>query len=208
MPFKPEFAHPYYVFEKAGYELTVASPAGGAAPLDPKSVELFKEDAESTAFLRDHKPLWEKTVRLADVDPSQFDALFYPGGHGPMYDLVDDPTSQALAAEFAAAGKPVAAVCHGPAALLNVRVKGDSSKYLLGGKKVTGFSNTEEEAVQLTKVVPFLLETRLNEVSGGGYVKAAQDWGEKVVDDGNIITGQNPASSKAVGEAIVKALEK
>ncbi|KAL1872035.1 hypothetical protein VTK73DRAFT_1703 [Phialemonium thermophilum] len=204
----PEFAHPYDVFKAAGAELTVASPAGGLAPLDPNSVEASKEDASSVSFLNTQKSLWEKTTKLdaiADKAADEYDALFFPGGHGPMFDLANDPTSQRVAAAFAAKGKPVAAVCHGPAALVGVKDP-RTGEYLLKGKTVTGFSNDEEEAVGLTKAMPFLLESRLNEVSGGKYVKADKPWEAKVVVDGNVITGQNPASAKGVGEAIVKAL--
>jgi len=135
-----------------------------------------------------------------------FDAVFVPGGHGPMFDLATDATSQQIIAEFAAADKVVAAVCHGPAALVGVRVPPGEGKYLLAGKRVTGFSNAEEDQVQLSKVMPFMLEDRLREVSGGGFVKADEPWGEKVVVDGKVITGQNPASAKRIGEAIIEAL--
>lgn len=184
--------------------MTIASPAGGEAPLDPASVEMFKEDAESVAFLR-QKNLWENTPKLSSFlgKSDEFDAIFYPGGHGPMYDLAVDPESQRLIAEFYEKGKVVSTVCHGPAAFVNVKLS--NGKGLLADKRVTGFTNEEEEQVGLTKVVPFLLEDKLREVSGS-YEKA-EPWAEKVVVDGKIITGQNPASAKAVGEAIVKALQ-
>jgi putative intracellular protease/amidase len=184
--------------------MTIASPAGGEAPLDPASIEMFKSDAGSVAFLQ-KKHLWENTAKLSTFlgKADEFDAIFFPGGHGPMFDLAGDATSQKLIAEFAEKGKVVSAVCHGPAALVNVKLS--NGKHLLEGKKVTGFTNVEEEQVGLTKVVPFLLEDALKQ-AGATVEKAAEPWGEKVVVDGKLVTGQNPASSKAVGEAIVKAL--
>ncbi len=134
----------------------------------------------------------------------QFDAIFFPGGHGPMYDLAFDETSQQLIAEFWGKGKVVAAVCHGPAALVNVKLADKTP--LLQGKTVTGFSNEEEDIVQLSGAMPFLLETRLNEASSGKFVKAEAPFAEKVVVDGRLVTGQNPASAKGVGQAIIKAL--
>lgn len=169
---------------------------------------MFKEDAASVAFLR-NKQLWENTTPLADFlgKADEFDAIFIPGGHGPMYDLAVDETSQKLIAEFAEKGKVVSSVCHGPAAFVNVRLS--DGRHLLEGKTVTGFTNEEEEQVGLTKVVPFLLEDKLREGvgAGGKFVKADQAWGEKVVVDGKLITGQNPNSAKAVGEALVKAVK-
>lgn len=134
---------------------------------------------------------------------SEFDAVFYPGGHGPMFDLADDKDSIAIAADVFSRGKPVAAVCHGPASILNI--KSPAGESILKGRKVTGFSDSEEDAVKLTEVMPFSLEKRLGEKSEGGFEKA-QDWGEKVIVDGQVITGQNPASAKGVGEALAKAL--
>jgi putative intracellular protease/amidase len=185
-------------------KLTMASPKGGEAPLDPGSVEMFKSDATATAFL-EQKALWENTNKLADYvgRADEFDAVFVPGGHGPMFDLAVDPTSQKLIAEFASKGKVVSAVCHGPAAFVNVKLP--DGKHLLDGKTVTGFSNVEEEQVGLTKAVPFSLEDELKK-NAAGYEIAAEPWGEKVIVDGKLITGQNPSSSKAVGEAILKAI--
>ncbi|KAH8900159.1 DJ-1/PfpI family protein [Thozetella sp. PMI_491] len=202
----PEFSHAYDVFVAAGYDVDVASPAGGVAPLDPSSVEAFKSDPSSVAFLKDKTALWEQTAKLSSFlgRASEYEAVFYPGGHGPMWDLADDADSQQLINEFWAQGKVVSAVCHGPAVLVNVKLPGGES--LIAGKGVTGFSNVEEEQVGLLQAMPFPLETRLNEVSGGRYVKADEPWGEKVVVDGKLITGQNPSSAKAIGEAIVKAL--
>lgn len=203
----PELAHPYDVFVAAGAELTFASPKGGIAPLDPSSVEAFKEDASSQAFLKAHKNLWETTRPLADFPPAkaveEFDAIFYPGGHGPMFDLATDAASQKLVAAFAEKGKPVAAVCHGPAAFVNVKLS--NGKHLLEGREVTGFSNVEEDQVQLSKLMPFMLEDAIK-AAGAKFVKAAEPWGEKTVVDGNVITGQNPASAHKIGQDLLKAL--
>ncbi|KAK4237345.1 class I glutamine amidotransferase-like protein [Achaetomium macrosporum] len=204
----PELAHPYSVLTRQGFSLTLASPAGGPAPLDPSSVEASANDTVSQSFLAEHKSLWESTTPLESFlgRAAEFAAVFFPGGHGPMFDLASDPTSQALIQEFASNGKVVAAVCHGPAAL--VGVKGPKGESFLKGKKVTGFSNAEEREVGLEQVVPFLLEDKLVEAvgKGGKYEKAAEKWGEKVVVDGKLITGQNPASAKGVAEEIVKAV--
>jgi putative intracellular protease/amidase len=166
-------------------------------------VEASANDTVSQTFLAEHKPLWESTTRLESFlgRAAEFAAVFFPGGHGPMFDLASDATSHALVQEFAQKGKVVAAVCHGPAALVGV-------KGFLKGKKVTGFSNEEEKEVGLEKVVPFSLEDKLVEAvgKGGKYEKAGEKWAEKVVVDGKLITGQNPASSKKVAEEIVKAV--
>lgn len=166
--------------------------------------------------MNNKKSVWENTEPLktfagddatAAHTAQAYDALFYPGGHGPMYDLAFDKESQRLAAAFASAGKIVSAVCHGPAALANVRIDNDESKaYLVSGRNVNSFTDDEEKTTGLDSVVPFLLETRLKEV-GAKFTKASELWGEKVVVDGNLITGQNPASAKAVGAAIVKAVK-
>lgn len=184
----------------------VASPAGGEAPLDPASVEAAKDDPVCQAFLAEQKTVWEDTHKLSNLvsRSGEFDAVFYPGGHGPMFDVVTDPDSIRIASDVYAAGKPVAAVCHGPAALLNVN--GPDATSILKGKQVTGFSDSEEEIAQYTSEMPFSLEQRLGKESVGGYVKAGEPWGPKVVVDGQVITGQNPASAKGVGEAIAKAL--
>ncbi|KAL4940237.1 hypothetical protein BDV06DRAFT_197143 [Aspergillus oleicola] len=207
----PEFAHPWEVLHSKT-ELTIASPAGGAAPLDPSSVKMFENDPVSSKFLKEQEALWKNTIKLDDVLPraSEFDAIFYVGGHGPMFDLTTDKTSIRLIQSFANARKPIAAVCHGPCVFLNVTTPSGSS--ILSGAEVTGFSNTEEDQVDLSKVMPFMLETELGKKSGGKYVKAEQPWGEKVVVSkvselgGTVITGQNPASATGVGEAILKAL--
>ncbi|GLA61454.1 hypothetical protein AtubIFM55763_005985 [Aspergillus tubingensis] len=208
--FLPEFAHPWDVLHSKA-ELVIASPAGGKAPLDPGSIEMFKEDPVSQKFLKEQESLWTNTVKLSDVVSrvSEFDAIFYVGGHGPMYDLYSDKTSLALIQAFAVAKKPVAAVCHGPAVLVNATTP--SGTALLKGAEVTGFSNTEEDQVQLSSIMPFMLEDELKRV-GASYVKAEQPWGEKVVVSqvaelgGAVITGQNPASATGVGKAILTAL--
>ncbi|KAK0383732.1 hypothetical protein NLU13_9643 [Sarocladium strictum] len=197
----PEFAHPYDVLSPKT-EIVVASPKGGVAPLDPASVEMFKDES-SQNFLKNKKELWETTTPIKEFlgRADEFAALFYPGGHGPMFDLATDGDSIQLIQEFWAAGKPVAAVCHGPSAFVNVKIGGEP---LLKGRKATGFTNEEEEAVQLTKAVPFALETAMKE-AGAEFVKT-EPWGEKVVTDGKLITGQNPASGTAVGKALIEAL--
>lgn len=200
-----ELAHPFDVLHTKA-QLVFASPAGGEAPLDPASVDAAKDDPICQAFHAEQKHVWEDTHKLSDLvsRASEFDAVFYPGGHGPMFDVVSDPSSVRIATEVYAAGKPVAAVCHGPAALVNVNTPAATS--ILKGKQVTGFSDAEEDMVQYTSLMPFSLEQRLGKESAGGYVKAAEPWGEKVVVDGQVITGQNPASAKGVGEALAKAL--
>lgn len=200
-----EFASPYYVFKDANADITLASPNGGQPPLDPKSdapdfqtdaTKRFKDDADAQAALAN-------TVKLSDVSPEDYDAVFYPGGHGPLWDLSEDSNSIALIESIYASGKPVAAVCHAPAVLRNTKAPDGSP--LVQGKSVTGFSNTEEEAVQLTGVVPFLLEDELK-AKGGNYSKA-DDWNPHVVSDGNLITGQNPASSEPAAKAVLEKLK-
>ena len=199
-----EFAAPYYVLKDAGASLTLASPKGGQPPLDPKS-DLPENQTEATQrFRADTSAQMElaHTTKLAEVSANDFDALFFPGGHGPMWDLSDNPISIALIEEFVKANKPVAAVCHAPVALINVR--DSNGEFLVKGKNVTGFSNDEEKAVGLTDVVPFLLEDVLKE-RGGLFSKGA-DWTPYIQVDGKLITGQNPASSEAVAEALLKLL--
>ncbi len=199
-----EFAAPYYTLLDTGAKITLASPSGGQPPVDPKSeepdfqtaaTERFRGDAEAQAALAN-------TRRLSDMVAADFDAVMYPGGHGPLWDLANDPHSIAMIEAFVAADKPVAAVCHAPAVLLNVRAPGGD--YLVKGKKVTGFSNSEEAAVQLTEVVPLLLEDEL--VARGGEYSKADDWQPHVLGDGKLITGQNPASSEAVARALLGLL--
>jgi putative intracellular protease/amidase len=199
-----EFAAPYYVLKDAGAALTLASPKGGQPPLDPKSevpefqtelTKRFRTDTAAQAELA-------HTKKLADLSADDFDAVFYPGGHGPMWDMPDNATSIALIEAFVKADKPVGAVCHAPVALVNVR--GKDGEYLVKGKRVTGFTNEEEEAVGLTAVVPFLLEDRLKE-RGIIYSKTA-NWVPYVQVDGRLVTGQNPASSGLAAKELLKLL--
>ena len=199
-----EFAAPYYRLKDAGAAVTLASPKGGQPPLDPKS-DLPENQTEATRRFRSDAAAQAElaqTEKLAEVSAADFDAIFYPGGHGPMWDMPDNADSIALIEAFVKAGKPVAAVCHAPAALVNVR--GADGGYLVKGRRVTGFSNTEEDAVGLTAAMPFLLEDRLKE-RGGLYSQAA-DWNPHVQVDGKLVTGQNPASSEPVAEALLSLL--
>ncbi|CAK4008804.1 class I glutamine amidotransferase [Lecanosticta acicola] len=202
----PEFAHPYYKLEGKA-DIVIASPKGGEAPLDPASVEMFKEDAEATKFLKEKETLWKHTEKLGDFlgKAEEFDAIFYVGGHGPMFDLATDEKSHQLIREFYEKGKVVSAVCHGPAALAYVKLA--DGTYLIKDQEVTGFTNTEEDQVGLSSAMPFLLETVL-ETNGGKVVKT-EPWGPKVATGrgGKLITGQNPASAAPIGEAILKAIE-
>jgi len=198
-----EFAAPYFVFRDAGVELTLASPKGGQPPIDPKSDLPENQTAAMTRFKQDlaaQKAL-SQTVELADMKSQDFDTIFYVGGHGPMWDLVDNPDSIALIESFYNSGKPVAAVCHSPAVFHRVIYQGAP---LVKGKRVTGFTNGEEEAVHLTKVVPFLVEDELKRV--GGLYEKAPDWESFAVVDGRLITGQNPASSTAAAKALLNLL--
>lgn len=199
-----EFAAPYYVFKDAGAEITLASPKGGQPPIDPKSSDPAMQTAATRRFEEDAaaRAALASTLTLDAVSAEDFDALFYPGGHGPLWDLAEDPQSIALIERFQALGKPVGAVCHAPAVLRHV--KGADGQALVKGRQVTGFSNSEEDAVQLTAVVPFLVEDMLK-ANGGQYSKAA-DWQSHVVVDGLLVTGQNPASSDASAEALLKLL--
>ena len=200
-----EFAAPYYLLKDAGAEVTLASPKGGEPPLDPKSA-LPENVTESTKRFRTD-PLVQaalaNTMRLEDVSADDYDAVFYPGGHGTMWDLPNHVASIALLEAFIRAGKPIGAVCHAPGALVNVRQP--DGEYLIKRKHVTGFANSEEEAVGLSEVVPFLLEERLRE-SGGLYSKGA-DWAPYVQVDGKLVTGQNPASSGPAALALLRLLQ-
>lgn len=189
----PELAHPYEVLTQAGCLVDVASPHGGAAPIDPKSLS---DD------LLSYVPLTENTLRLADVDPATYDAYLVVGGHGGMWDLPDNAQLQRLLPLAYQAGKVIAAVCHGPAAL--TLLKKQNGTPLIEGTRVTGFTNDEEEAAGLTKTMPFLLEDALKR-AGAKYLKAA-NWQAHVVVDGTIVTGQNPASARGVGEAIARLI--
>ena len=199
-----EFAAPYYAFLDAGANVTLTSPAGGQPPLDPssdtedtqtKDTKRFKDDKEAQEHLAN-------TKKLADMKVEDFDSVFYPGGHGPLWDLAVDKNSIELIENFVKQDKPVAFVCHAPGALKNVKVDGE---YLVKGKTVTGFTNSEEDAVGLTDVVPFLVEDVLK-ANGGNYEKAA-DWESFVVEDGLLITGQNPASSEEAATRLVAKLK-
>ena len=198
-----EFAAPYYAFTDAGARVTLASPKGDQPPIDPKSELPENQTSAQQRFRKDEEAqrVLGRTVRLADVRAEDYDAVFYPGGHGPMWDLAEDPTSIALIESFYDSGKPVAAVCHAPGVLHRVRHGGQP---IVKGKRVTGFADTEEEAVHLTKVVPFLVEDELKHL-GGRYEKGP-DWQSFVVVDGRLITGQNPASSLAGAQALLGQL--
>lgn len=199
-----EFAAPFYVFMDAGATLTLASPLGGQPPLDPKSDEATAQTDATRRFKADvvAQSALAATVKLSTLQPGSFDAVFYPGGHGPMWDLAEDADSIALIGAMIAAGKPVAAVCHAPAVLRHAKTPGGQP--LVRGKKVTGFTNTEEAAAGLSKVVPFLVEDMLAEL-GGDYSKA-DDWQPHVEVDGLLITGQNPASSEPAAKALLAKL--
>ena len=198
-----EFASPYYVLLDAGAELTLASPKGGQPPVDPKSQAEDAQTAATRRFEADPaaRAALAATVPLSAVDAADFDAVFYPGGHGPLWDLAEDAASIALLERAVGMGKPVAAVCHAPAVLRHVRDA--TGQPLVNGKRVTGFSNTEEAAVGLTDVVPFLVEEMLR--GNGGDYRRAEDWTSHVESDGLLITGQNPASSDATAEALLTA---
>ncbi|WHL19187.1 type 1 glutamine amidotransferase domain-containing protein [Stenotrophomonas acidaminiphila] len=199
-----EFAAPYYVFKDAGAAITLASPAGGQPPLDPKSdkpdaqtaaTERFRQDVQAQAALA-------ATVPLAQVDAADFDAVFYPGGHGPLWDLANDPASIALLEAFERAGKPLGLVCHAPGALVKVRAA--NGQPLVAGRRVTGFTNSEEAAVGLSAVVPFLIEDEF--IRLGGHYQKGPDWQAHVVTDGRLVTGQNPGSSEGVAQALLSLL--
>jgi len=199
-----EFAAPYYVLLDAKAEITLASPAGGQPPLDPKSdapdaqteaTERFKKDDAAQSALAN-------TTKLAEIDADDFDAVFFPGGHGPLWDLAEDADSQHIIETFIAENRPLAAVCHAPAIFKHT--KGADGMSVVSGRRVTGFSNTEEEGVGLTKIVPFLVEDMLK--ANGGLYERGPDWGSYVVVDGKLITGQNPASSEAAAKELLKLL--
>lgn len=201
-----EFAAPYYILEDAGAEITLASPKGGQPPIDPKSAEPGAQ-TEATKRFNNDKVLQERlsnTIVLSTVKAEEFDAVFFPGGHGPLWDLSNDADSIRLIQAFWSAKKPVAAVCHAPAVLLNVT--DENGEPLVKGKNVTGFTNTEEAAVQLTDVVPFLLEDELK--NNGGIYSKKEDWASYVVKDGMLITGQNPASSEEAAKELLRLLQK
>ncbi len=199
-----EFAAPYYVLLDAGAKITVASPKGGQPPLDPKSDAPDAQTDDTRRFKADTaaQNALAATVKLAGIDINAFDAVFYPGGHGPLWDLAEDPASIHLIEVFAQSDRPIAAVCHAPAIFRHT--KAADGKPLVSGRKVAGFTNSEEAASGLTDVVPFLVEDMLRE-NGGIYTKAA-DWAVHVVVDGKLVTGQNPASSKDAATAMLQML--
>ncbi len=200
-----EFAAPYYVFKDANTEITLASPKGGQPPLDPKSdgpgaqteaVKRFKQDNDAQAVLAN-------TICLSEILPSDYDAVFYPGGHGPLWDLAEDVDSIALIEAMHQSGKPVAAVCHAPGVLRHT--KNSDGSPLVDGKSVTGFSNSEEDAVKLSEIVPFLVENELK--AKGGIYSSVDEWHPYTVTDGNLITGQNPASSYPAAGALLEMIK-
>ena len=198
-----EFAAPYFVFRDAGVELTLASPKGGQPPVDPKSDLPENQTAAMARFKKDERAqkALSQTVKLADVKAEDFDTVFYVGGHGPMWDLAESPVSIALLESFYNSGKPIALVCHSPGVLHHVTYKGEP---LVKGKRVTGFTNGEEEAVQLTKVVPFLVEDELKRL--GAIFEKVPNWQPHSIVDGRLITGQNPASSTGAAQALLKLM--
>lgn len=200
-----EFASPYYFLLDKGAEITIATPKGGAAPIDPSSdspdaateaTERFNKDADAKSKIAN-------TNKLSDMNADDFDAVFYPGGHGPLWDLTNDKTSVALIEKFNSQEKPIAFVCHAPAVLRDV--KNEEGKALVKGKKITGFSNAEESAVGLTEVVPLLLEDML--IESGAMYSNGENWAPYAIQDGNLITGQNPASSELVAEKLLESLK-
>ncbi|MGA4607238.1 type 1 glutamine amidotransferase domain-containing protein [Pseudoalteromonas maricaloris] len=199
-----EFAAPYYAFVDAGVEVTLASPKGGQPPIDPKSEQPDFQTDSTKRYFDDQKTqeLVANTLPLAEVNAADFDAVFYPGGHGPLWDLATDTNSIQLISTFLAADKPVGAVCHASAVLMDVKTT--SGEYLVKGKVVSGFTNSEEEAVGLTDVVPFLLEDEL--VKRGADFQKVDDWNVFAVRDGLLFTGQNPASSELVAEKMLTYL--
>lgn len=201
-----EFAAPYYTFKDAGADIVLASPKGGQPPLDPKSDEPDAQTEATHRFRADPATVkaLASTLKLADAAKGEYDAVFYPGGHGPLWDLAEDKDSIALIERTYAAGKPVGAVCHAPAVFRHTR--GKDGQLLVKGKSVTGFTNSEEAAVGLTDVVPFLVEDMLK-ANGGHYSKKA-DWQSYAITDGHLITGQNPGSSVAAAEAVLALLRK
>ena len=199
-----EFAAPYYFFKDAGAMVTLASPLGGQPPLDPKSDEPSAQTDSTRRFKADTsaQTALANTLMLNTVDAAHFDAVFYPGGHGPLWDLAEDAASISLIETMLNSGKPVAAVCHAPAALRHPKTK--DGKSVVQGKKVTGFTNTEEQAAGLTQIVPFLVENMLME--NGGIYSKVDDWQPYVVTDGLLITGQNPASSELAAKTLLEKL--
>jgi putative intracellular protease/amidase len=200
-----EFAAPYYALKEAGAEITIASPLGGQPPIDPKSDLSTTQTPATIRYKADTvlEKIMENTEKLSDISADDFDGVFYPGGHGPLWDLTNDKNSIKLIETLWKSKKPIAVVCHAPSVLLNV--KDENGNFIIKGKNVTGFSNTEEEAVELTNIVPFLLEDELKK-KGGIYSKK-EDWASYAIKDGILITGQNPASSEAVAQELIQLLK-
>jgi putative intracellular protease/amidase len=198
-----EGAAPYFVFRDAGVQLTLASPKGGQPPIDPKSDLPENQTAAMARFKKDEaaKKAFANTIKLADAKAEDFDTVFYPGGHGPMWDLAESAVSKALIESFYNSGKPIAFVCHAPGALRHVTYKGEP---LVKGKRVSGFTNGEEEEMQLTKVVPFLVEDELLRL--GAIYEKVRNWQPFSVVDGRLVTGQNPASSTSAAQALLNVL--
>jgi len=201
-----EFAAPYYVFKDAGANVVLASPLGGQPPLDPVSDQPEAQTADTDRFRQDSaaQQALANTLKLETVDSSKYDAVFYPGGHGPLWDLAEDKHSIALIENLYASGKPVGAVCHAPGVLRHV--KNADGTPLVAGKRVTGFTNSEEQAVGLTDVVPFLVEDQLKQL--GAKFERTDDWGVLSLTDGHLVTGQNPASSAAAAKDLLKLLQR
>lgn len=199
-----EFAAPYYILADAGAIITIASPAGGQPPVDPASEALDAQTPSTNRFYKDYEAIDKVafSLKLKEIKASDYDAVFYPGGHGPLWDLSNDNDSIKLIEDFYNTQKPVAFVCHSPAAL--IKVKAENGNPLVKGKKITGFSNTEEEGVGLTKIVPFLLEDELKNL--GAHYSKGVDWAPYTQQDGLLITGQNPKSSEAVAKLLLKTL--
>ncbi|AUM75324.1 type 1 glutamine amidotransferase domain-containing protein [Paracoccus jeotgali] len=199
-----EFAAPYYVFKEAGAQVTLASPKGGQPPLDPTSDQADAQTDDTRRFKQDDEAQAQlaSTQKLSQVKAEDFDAVFFPGGHGPLWDLANDPDSRRLIEGFASADRPVAAVCHGPAVFRDAQ--GPDGQPLVAGRRVTGFATSEEEAAGLTDVVPFLVQDMLTE-KGGRYEKG-EDWSSFVLQDGKLITGQNPASSAEAAKRLLEVL--
>lgn len=199
-----EFAAPYYVMLDAGAEITLASPSGGQPPLDPQS-DVPDAQTEATGRFKTDEAAQKaltQTTKLSEIDSDEFDAIFFPGGHGPLWDLAENTDSRRIIETFVADRRPLAAVCHAPAIFKHT--KGADGKSLVSGRRVTGFTNTEEAAVGLTKIVPFLVEDMLR--ANGGHYESGPDWGSHVVVDGKLVTGQNPASSEAAARELLKLI--
>ena len=201
-----EFAAPYYVFKDAGFDVTIVTPKGGQAPIDPTSEAESALTGATDRYYKDEnvQQLIAHTKKLSDVSASDFDGVFYPGGHGPLWDLANDADSIKLIKDFYKTKKPIGAVCHAPGVFKDVVL--DNGEPFVKGKNVTGFSNSEETAVKLVDVVPFLVESEL--IKLGGYYSKGADWSVHVVKDGLLVTGQNPASSESVAKELIQLLEK